>query len=113
MTSKLGLTIIVLVSIFLAFFVYPQAWDRTVGKIPHVPHFKIAPPFRLGLDLLGGAHLEYQADLSGLKDPATGSAGGQSPADPARNTRRIPGKRIALEVLGEFRTHDRPIIGDE
>ena len=65
MTSKLSLAIIIIVAIFLGFFVYPQAWNKWDDW---------APPFRLGLDLLGGAHLEYQADLSGLKDQTTEDA---------------------------------------
>jgi len=32
-------------------------------NLPYVPHF----PFRLGLDLQGGAHLVYEADLSGIE----------------------------------------------
>ena len=65
MTSKLSLAIIIIVAIFLVFFVYPQSWNKWDDW---------APPFRLGLDLLGGAHLEYQADLSGLKDQTTEDA---------------------------------------
>ncbi|MEK7583601.1 MAG: protein translocase subunit SecD [Patescibacteria group bacterium] len=74
MTSKLSLLIIILVSIFLGFFVYPQAWDKIADKV-NAPHLTFAPPFRLGLDLQGGAHLEYQADLSDLnQDPKAAMA---------------------------------------
>ncbi len=59
---------IVIGSLLLFAFVYPQGINRGIdylsGKnIPlgfHVPNV----PFRLGLDLLGGTHLVYQADLS-------------------------------------------------
>ncbi|HTP56907.1 MAG TPA: protein translocase subunit SecD [Candidatus Paceibacterota bacterium] len=56
------LTAVIVISLALFVFVAPQY----VNKIPgvHVPDV----PFRLGLDLLGGAHLEYQADFTGLTD---------------------------------------------
>ena len=56
------LTAVIVISLALFVYVAPQA----VNKIPkvHVP----VVPFRLGLDLLGGAHLMYQADFSGLAD---------------------------------------------
>src|SRR3989338_5146773 len=98
MTSKLGLTIIILVSIFLALFVYPQAWDKFADKANHVlgleqkshkfRHITWAPPFRLGLDLLGGAHLEYQADLSSIKD--------QDPTDAMNGVRDVIERRVNL-----------------
>jgi len=56
------LTAVIVISLALFVYVAPQA----VNKIPkvHVP----VVPFRLGLDLLGGAHLMYQADFAGLAD---------------------------------------------
>lgn len=48
----LFLGIIVLVAIAAAFFVYPRGWGAS------------AQPWRLGLDLEGGAHLVYNIDLS-------------------------------------------------
>src|SRR3989344_392506 len=47
---------IVVGSLLLLVFVYPQSVNKYVS-VPNVP-------FRLGLDLLGGTHLVYQADLS-------------------------------------------------
>lgn len=60
------LTGIILVSILLFVFVAPTWVNgiRIAGKSLHVPDV----PFRLGLDLLGGAHLLYQADFSGIGD---------------------------------------------
>ena len=43
-------------SLLLFVFVYPHGVNKWVS-VPNVP-------FRLGLDLLGGTHLVYQADLS-------------------------------------------------
>ncbi len=62
---------IIVGSLVLFAFVYPQGVNKGVDylnwklkivnwKLPHVPNV----PFRLGLDLLGGTHLVYQADLS-------------------------------------------------
>jgi protein-export SecD/SecF family membrane protein len=48
----LYLTIIIIVAIAAALFVYPKNWGAQVL------------PWRLGLDLVGGTHLVYQIDLS-------------------------------------------------
>ncbi|MEK7537293.1 MAG: protein translocase subunit SecD [Patescibacteria group bacterium] len=56
--------ILIIIFVLLAFFVYPQLPNRWLGS-----YFKFPErPFRLGLDLLGGAHLVYQADLSGVAE---------------------------------------------
>ena len=57
-------TYITILAIFvLAFlagnFIYPQ-----ILKLPYFPEI----PFKLGLDLRGGTHLIYQADLSNVED---------------------------------------------
>lgn len=63
----------IIIGSFLLFsFVYPQGVNKgldffsqkTKLKLFHVPDF----PFRLGLDLLGGTHLVYQADLSKIEN---------------------------------------------
>ncbi|MBX4211388.1 MAG: protein translocase subunit SecD [Candidatus Yanofskybacteria bacterium] len=62
----------------LFIFVAPHWVNRAINysntkigwKVPHVPE----KTFRLGLDLLGGAHLEYQADLSQSGDQSAGDA---------------------------------------
>lgn len=49
----------------LAFFVYPQLPNKWLGSLD----FKFPEkPFRLGLDLLGGAQLVYQADLMNIPE---------------------------------------------
>ncbi len=71
------LTILVIASLLLFVFVWPQAINKGVGqlrqfsifnfqfsKLPNVPQ----KPFVLGLDLLGGAHLLFEADLSQVLD---------------------------------------------
>ncbi len=67
-------------------FVYPQGFNRVADSINHVahlqdkkykiPHFFNVPAFRLGLDLLGGTHLVYQADLSQQSQSATDAMAG-------------------------------------
>lgn len=69
---------IFLLAIFAGFAVYPRAWNRPADWInaqknqsavfktlPNIPQF-FNKPFHLGLDLQGGTHLVYEADLSGV-----------------------------------------------
>src|SRR4026209_905254 len=66
------LIIILVVSVFLFAYVWPQAVNKGVdwtnAKLSSVSQYKLpkvpVKPFQLGLDLLGGAHLLYEADLS-------------------------------------------------
>ncbi len=96
MRSKFLLPIIIIVSVFLAFFVFPFAWNRganflnsklhLASKSYKVPHFFNVPAFHLGLDLLGGSHLVYQADLSNIKD--------QTAADAMAGVRDVVERRV-------------------
>ncbi len=54
---------IIVGSLLLFVFVYPQGTNR-VFKYLNIKISAPNVPFRLGLDLLGGTHLVYQADLS-------------------------------------------------
>lgn len=64
--------IIFLIALFMASFLYPAPIlggfhfinSKTGFRLPGFPEVS----FRLGLDLLGGTHLTYQADLSGAAD---------------------------------------------
>lgn len=64
--------IILVASLFLFAFVYPPVVNKGIdwvnAKIPEKGYFKSPhiwdQPFVLGLDLLGGTHLLYEADLS-------------------------------------------------
>jgi len=116
MKSKFFLPIILVVSVFLAFFVFPSAWDRGADVINSkfkiqnskykIPHFFNAPPFRLGLDLLGGSHLEYQADLSNI--------GEQSGSDAMAGVRDVVERRVNIfgvaEPLVQIQGKDRLIV---
>lgn len=95
--------IIILIAIFLAFLIYPQAWDRgadfgnsklhlTDSKFK-IPHFFHVSPFRLGLDLLGGTRLVYEADISKIEN--------QSPADAMAGVRDVIERRVNLFGVSE------------
>jgi len=63
------LTLIVALALSAAAFDYPQYANRGIDKINSIPGIPSIPqipenPFHLGLDLQGGIHLIYQADLS-------------------------------------------------
>lgn len=68
------LTGIVVISLLMFVFVVPQWVNVATGALNRImPSWAAIPafperPFVLGLDLLGGAHLLYQADFSGLGD---------------------------------------------
>lgn len=59
-----------------ALFVYPQQINGLLEKASFLPSFIRIPevPFQLGLDLQGGMHLVYQADLSQIKSGEYDSA---------------------------------------
>lgn len=73
MRKNLFLILIIVGSLLLFVFVAPQWVNKAAQKL-HIPKVNISVrPFRLGLDLLGGTHLIYQADLakvSGTKSDA-------------------------------------------
>lgn len=58
MSPRIVIPLIAVLAIVAGFFVYPP--DFLPGSV--------AQPFRLGLDLLGGTHLLYQADLSDVAE---------------------------------------------
>lgn len=58
MSPRVAIPLIIVLAIVAGFFVRPPSF------LP----VSIVKPFRLGLDLLGGTHLVYQADLSGVDE---------------------------------------------
>ncbi len=70
--KKLGGALLVLAFALFGLFSYPQPWNTGMkamqGKVgfhlPYIPDL----PFTLGLDLKGGAHLVYEADMSLIPD---------------------------------------------
>ena len=78
--SNIILITIIILAIFLGFFDLPQAWNKIADHLNwriknqvkflsfiKLPQFPINKPFHLGLDLQGGTHLVYQADLSQIQ----------------------------------------------
>lgn len=63
MKNSYFLLILIVASLALFVFVYPQGVNK-VFKYLNIELSVPEQPFRLGLDLLGGTHLVYQADLS-------------------------------------------------
>src|SRR3990167_10235046 len=67
---------LILLGVSSALFVYPQYVNGPLGKVGFLPSFVRVPelPFQLGLDLQGGMHLVYQADLSQIQSAEYDSA---------------------------------------
>ncbi len=92
MRKNLFLISIIVGSLLLLAFVAPQAVNKAAQKL-HIPHVNVsARPFHLGLDLLGGTHLVYQADLSKI----TGSA-----TDAMQGVRDVVERRVNLFGVSE------------
>ena len=120
MRTRLTPLIILVIALFLAIFVYPQGWNAGVDIVNSklklqttnykLPHFFKVAPFRLGLDLLGGTHLVYQADLSGPPD----DGGGQSVGDAMAGVRDVIERRVNLfgvaEPLVQIEGKDRLVV---
>jgi len=105
MRKNLFLIAIILGSLLMLAFVAPQAINKT-AKVLRIPNVNISvPPFHLGLDLLGGTHLVYQANLSKI----TGSA-----ADAMQGVRNVVERRVNLfgvsEPVVQVSGNDRLIV---
>lgn len=97
--------IILAVAVFLLFLVYPPVYNKLADKVA-LPHF-FNLPFRLGLDLLGGTHLVYKADLSNLtKD--------QSATDSMEGVKDVIERRVnafgVAEPLVQVEGRDRLVV---
>ncbi|MBU1290147.1 protein translocase subunit SecD [Patescibacteria group bacterium] len=63
--------LILIMGALAGFFIYPNVWDKGADWVNYqagttiLPHF-YNKPFHLGLDLMGGAHLIYEADFSNV-----------------------------------------------
>ncbi len=105
MRKNLFLISTIIGSLLMLAFVAPQAINKTAQKL-HIPKINLStPPFRLGLDLLGGTHLIYQADLSKI----TGSAN-----DAMQGVRNVVERRVNLfgvsEPVVQISGNDRLIV---
>lgn len=73
----IALGVVFFLAIFAGFLVYPAVWNKGADYINSelgigFPHF-LNIPFKLGLDLQGGMHLIYEADLSSIAKTEQGS----------------------------------------
>jgi len=98
---------ILILAFFLANLIYPQYWNQSAdwlnGNIPQLPD----KPFKLGLDLQGGTHLIYEADLSNVKDKTSGMEGLRDVIDRRVNlfgvqepVVQVQGERLIVELAG-------------
>ena len=97
--------LIILLALLAGFLDYPKAWDKgadylnyklqtTNYKLPYkIPHFWNTP-FRFGLDLQGGTHLVYDADLSSLQD-------GSKQSEAMNGLRDVIERRVNLYGVSE------------
>lgn len=95
--------LLLVVTVFLFFLVYPAGFNRGVAWLNNKAGleksvFKIPSffdiPFRLGLDLLGGTHLVYEANLSNL-------VAGQSRAEAMEGVRDVIERRVNIFGVSE------------
>lgn len=87
--------ILILLGLAAGFFVYPPAWNRLADKLNgnfflNIPQFN--KPFRLGLDLQGGTHLIYEADISQVKG---------NPMEAMQGVRDVIERRVNLYGVAE------------
>lgn len=80
-------TVFILISaLFLANLIFPKYWNQSadwlnagkneikyIEKLSNIPQLPVKP-FKLGLDLRGGTHLVYEADLSNIAKEDYGSS---------------------------------------
>ncbi|MEK7138972.1 MAG: protein translocase subunit SecD [Patescibacteria group bacterium] len=93
MKNSYFLITLVIASLFLFVFVYPQGVNSICRNF-EISKCRIPEkPFRLGLDLLGGAHLVYEADLSGIGD--------LSAADAMQGVRDVVERRVNFFGVSE------------
>lgn len=116
MSHRLVSPIVILVAIFLAFFIYPPSWNKAAdlfntkfklqGSSYKIPHFFKTPSFRLGLDLLGGTHLVYKANLFQIAN--------QKPEEAMAGVRDVIERRVNLfgvaEPLVQIEGRDRLVV---
>ncbi len=69
MKPRIIIPLVFILTLIAGFFVYPAV----LGKLKAAPQFFIKP-FRLGLDLLGGTHLVYEAKLDKIPSADRASA---------------------------------------
>ncbi len=116
--------LIVLLTLGAGIFDYPQKYNQArkavnsaLDKAPYLEKINLPkisePPYRLGLDLLGGSHLTYEADmtsiseasrddaLEGVRDVIERRINAYGVAEPVVQTSKPGGKyRLIVEMAG-------------
>lgn len=114
---RIYIVLILLVVILAGFLDYPKIWNNTADKLNSVlpfgiPHYADLP-FHLGLDLQGGTHLVYEADVSqipsdekadsveGVRDVIERRVNAFGVAEPLVQTNKVGDKyRVIVELAG-------------
>ncbi|MBI5421246.1 MAG: protein translocase subunit SecD [Parcubacteria group bacterium] len=115
--KNISLFIVILsIAALAAFYDYPMGWDRgadyLTGKIHQapfawaqkvaIPHF-LNKPYVLGLDVAGGAHLVYKADVSKVPsgDQASTMSGLQNVIERRVNIFGVSEPRVETQKVGD------------
>lgn len=109
-----GVLSVVIIFILTASAAFPGPWNAAIDAIGAGPKFS-EEGFRLGLDLQGGAHLVYEADMSaipnedraealeGVRDVIERRVNAFGVAEPVVQTNSTPGSyRVIVELAGVF-----------
>ncbi len=95
--KKLGGVLLVLAFFFFAIFSYPKPWNDAMAAMGQKVHFHLpyvpVINYKLGLDLKGGAHLVYEADMSLIPDADR--------ADALAGVRDVVERRVNAFGVGE------------
>lgn len=103
--------ILIALGIWAGFFDFPSIYNRAIGFVNVYAPFNLGEwqprSFRLGLDLLGGSELVYEADLSGIPFASQGEA-----LDGARDVieRRVNALGVAEPVVQTVKTGGSPRV---
>ena len=69
---------LLLLTIIVGFYDFPYAWNKTAGFLKEKAHVSLPTlneqTYRLGLDLQGGTHLVYEADMKDISEKERESA---------------------------------------
>src|SRR3989338_5416027 len=98
MKNSYFLITLVVVSLALFIFVSPQSVNK-ITKLLNYPITIPEVPFRLGLDLLGGTHLVYEADRPAAE--VDGALSGADWADAMQGVRDVVERRVNFFGVSE------------
>lgn len=99
-SSRLTILLVAFLVLLAGCYAYPDIWDKPAGWINvkalrgvswKIPHFKKIP-FRVGLDLQGGTHLVYEADVTNVVG---------SPGNALEGVRDVIERRVNLFGVAE------------